>query len=92
MAETALVDNQALGRFEWCEQGRLAFADYRRRGEVLVIPHVEADVALRGTGAAGRLMQALAADVRSRGLKLTPVCSYAVAWFRRHPEAADLLA
>jgi predicted GNAT family acetyltransferase len=92
MAETALSDNEALSRFEWREQGRLVFADYRRRGEVLVIPHVEADLALRGTGAAGRLMQALADDVRARGLKLNPVCSYAVAWFRRHPEEADLLA
>ena len=92
MAEAAFIDNSALGRFEWREQGGLVVADYRRRGDILLIPHVEADLALRGTGAAGRLMQALADHARSGGLKLTPVCPYAAAWFRRHPQEADLLA
>ena len=92
MSETAFTDNPAHSRFEWRERGMLAFADYRRRGDVLVIPHVEADVALRGTGAAGRLMQALADHARSNGLKLTPICSYAVAWLGRHPKEADILA
>lgn len=91
-APGAVVDNAARGRFELVENGRLAFADYRRRGGVLVIPHVEADPALRGTGAAGRLMEGVAARLREAGLRAEPTCSYAQAWFRRHPEQADLLA
>ena len=90
MAE--VVDNAAEHRFELEEDGRLAFADYSRRGDTLVIPHVEADPALRGTGAAGRLMEGLLAQVRERGLKVTPLCSYAAAYMRRHREYADLLA
>lgn len=88
----AVVDNPARERFELVENGLLAFADYRRRGEVLIIPHVEADPALRGTGAATRLMEGVAAHVRAAGLRVAPTCSYAVAWFRRHPEQADLIA
>lgn len=80
-----------LSRFEWEEDGHVAFADYMRQGEVLVLPHVEAPPALRGTGAAGRLMEAVVAHARAEGLKLRPVCSYAVAWFARHLKDQDMV-
>lgn len=83
-------DNAALQRFEWTERGHTAFADYVRQGDVLILPHVEAPAALRGTGAAGRLMQAVTEHARAERLRLRPVCSYAVAWLNRHPEQADL--
>jgi uncharacterized protein len=73
-------------------QLRSVFADYAVQGETRVILHVEADPALRGTGAAGRFMQALAEHARAEGLKLAPRCSYAVAWLKRHPEFDDLKA
>jgi uncharacterized protein len=87
-----VTDNEQRQRFELVEQGLTAFADYRRSGEVLVLPHVEAPPALRGTGAAGRLMEGVAEHARDKGLKLHPVCPYAVAWLRRHPEHEDLIA
>ncbi len=68
------------------------FADYSVQGQTRTILHVEADPALRGTGASGRFMQALAEHARAEGLKLAPRCSYAVAWLKRHPEFDDLLA
>jgi len=85
-------DNTHAGRFEWREGGELAFADYRTRDGVFYIPHVEASPPLRGTGAAGRLMEAIVKNARDDGVKLFPTCSYAVAWFRRHPDANDVLA
>jgi uncharacterized protein len=85
-------DNPDQSRFEWTEKGLVAFADYFPARGALVIPHVEAPVALRGTGAADRLMAALAGHAREKGLKLMPTCGYAVAWFRRHRDAQDVLA
>ena len=79
-------------RYEMDEQGMTSWADYRRQGERLFIDHVESPPALRGTGAAGRLMAALAADARARNLKLTPICSYAAAWLQRSKEFHDLVA
>lgn len=73
-------------------QLRSVFADYAVQGSTRVILHVEADPALRGTGAAGKFMQALAEHARAEGLKLTPRCSYAVAWLKRHPEFDDVVA
>jgi len=86
-----MIDNRDRQRFELIENGRLVFADYRIRDGQCVLPHVEADPALRGTGAAGRLMQAIVAHARAENLTLVPRCPYAALWFRRHPEAADVL-
>jgi len=85
-------DNSAQQRLEWSENGYTAFATYRLEDSQLTIPHVEAPVPLRGTGAAGRLMEAVVAHAKERQLKIVPLCGYAVAWFKRHPEASDILA
>ena len=89
---SGVVDNAARSRFELEEDGRLAYADYRREGDVWVIPHVFADPALRGGGAAGRLMAGVMSAARAQGARVLPVCPYAAVWMRRHPETADLLA
>ncbi len=86
-----MIDNQDLHRFELEEKGRLVFANYRTHDGRYVLTHVEADPELRGTGAAARLMEAITAYARANGLKLVPRCSYAVAWFARHPEMGDLI-
>jgi predicted GNAT family acetyltransferase len=86
-----LRDNTAEGRFEMDEQGMTSWADYRMASGRLYIDHVEAPPALRGTGASGRLMAAVAAEARDRGLRITPICGYAAAWLRRSPEFRDLL-
>lgn len=86
-----VTDNTGLSRFELEENGAVAFANYRRQGTTLVIPHVEAPPALRGTGTAGRLMEGIVARARAEGFKVIPTCSYAAAWFRRNRSAADVL-
>jgi predicted GNAT family acetyltransferase len=74
------------------ENGAEAFADYRADSGRMIVPHVEAAHSLRGTGAAGRLMEGLVDAARQRGLKIVPLCPYADSWMRRHPETADLRA
>lgn len=88
---STVIDNEALRRFELEENGYTAFATYRRADEIVTIPHVESAIELRGKGTAGRLMDGIAALARENGFKIVPTCPYAVAWFRRHPEAADVL-
>ena len=86
-----LRNDQARSRYEMDEQGQTSWADYRLSGGRLYLDHVESPPGLRGTGAAGRLMAALAADVRAQGLRITPICGYAAAWLRRSHEFRDLL-
>jgi predicted GNAT family acetyltransferase len=86
-----VTDNTKLSRFELTEDGLTAFATYRRHANRVVIPHVEAPVPLRGKGTAGRLMEGIVGLARAEGFTIVPSCPYAAAWFRRHPENADVL-
>jgi predicted GNAT family acetyltransferase len=85
-------NNLERGRFELDVNGQVVFASYQRQGSALVIYHVEAPLPLRGTGAAGRLMEGIAENARQKGLKVVPLCGYAAAWIRRHKEYRDLLS
>ena len=62
-----------------------------RRG-VANIDHTFVDPSLRGQGAAGKLVQAAADQLRRRGMKAVLTCSYAKNGFGEHPEQGDLLA
>jgi predicted GNAT family acetyltransferase len=86
-----VIDNAARGRFELIIDGQTAYANYRREPGRLLIPYVEAPPALRGTGAAGRLMEGVLAQARMEGRKVVPICSYAAAYIRRHKPHHDLL-
>lgn len=79
-------------RYETEEQGLTSYADYRRDGQRLYIDYVFSPVPLRGTGASGRLMAAVAAEARRNHLKITPICGYAAAWLKRSSEFRDLVA
>lgn len=59
---------------------------------IVNIDHTYVDRALRDQGIADQLLHAAVRDIRARGMKVTPTCSYAAAWFERHPECADILA
>lgn len=76
-------DNEAKGRFEAGEGGKTVFADYRRTGHQLFIDHVEAPPHLRGTGAAGALMEEIVAYAEARDLSIVPICGYAAHWLAR---------
>ena len=73
-------------RFEITQDGHTAYADYRRDVTTLYIDYVFAPEALRGTGAAGRLMAAIMDYAQSEALTIVPICGYAVAWLKRHPK------
>lgn len=90
--EQKTIDNQAASRFELIEQGHTAYADYRKEGETLYLKYVFAPDALRGSGAAGRLMDGITGFARAEKLKIVPICGYAASWLRKHKEHHDLMA
>lgn len=75
------------------EEGRLVaeitFPEVRPG--VADIDHTFVDPSLRGQGAAGKLVQAAADQLRQRGMKAQLTCPYAKKWFGEHPEQSDLL-
>lgn len=87
-----LLDNEAEGRLELPVEGRTVYALYERRPGILVVAYVYAPPPLRGTGAAGRLMEGVAARARTEGRRIAATCGYAHRWLRLHPRYRDLLA
>lgn len=72
--------------------GHTAFAAYRIEGGHIVFYHTVVPEALEGRGIGSALVKGALEDVRSRGLKAVPLCSFVKGWIERHPEAQDLLA
>jgi len=60
--------------------------------DTIVVDHTYTPPEHRGKNIAFQLMQRTIDDARRDGIKIRPLCSYAVAQFRRHPDWADLLA
>ena len=87
-----LHDNTAASQYELDIDGQTVFARYRKSEGVLTIQWVESPPALRGTGAAGRLMKLVAAEAKARSWRVVPVCGYAAAWLRGSHEYRDLVA
>ena len=58
----------------------------------IIIDHTGVPPEYEGRGIAAKLVNRAIADAREQGFKITPLCSYVVAQFRRHPEWADLRA
>lgn len=54
------------------------------------INHTFVDDSLRGQGVAGDLLEAAASMLRQQHKKAYPTCSYAVKWFEKHIEYADI--
>lgn len=47
--------------------------------------------ALRGTGTASTLVQALVADARAKAYRIVPLCPYVRAQSLKHPEWSDVI-
>lgn len=57
----------------------------------LIIDHTEVPDAFRGQGVGLRLVSRAVEDARAAGKTVIPLCPFAAAQFRRHPEWADVL-
>lgn len=57
----------------------------------LIIDHTGVPDAFRGQGIGLKLVQRAVDDARSAGKTIIPLCPFAAAQFRRHPEWSDVL-
>jgi predicted GNAT family acetyltransferase len=94
------VDPEAIAREEGDSKGRYVFAadgaeaemTYSKAGEkLIIIDHTEVPGAFRGQGLGVALVVRAVADARAAGKYVLPLCPFAAAQFRRHPEWADVL-
>jgi predicted GNAT family acetyltransferase len=62
-----------------------------RDGGTVEIDHTFVSDKLRGGGVASRLMEHAYDEIKRRGGRAVPTCSYAVKWFDRHEDKRDIL-
>ena len=86
-----ITHNEADHTFEVWIDGYLSKLDYIQDGKNFVITHVGVHPELRGQGVAGRLVQVSLEYAKEKSLRVIPMCSYAAAYMRRHPEYAELM-
>ena len=85
-------DNPATSRFEMASGDAVAFVEYMRAGDRIVLIHTEVPEALSGRGVGSRLVRGTLEAVRTEGLKVVPRCEFVAAYIERHSEYRDLLA
>lgn len=73
--------------------GDIAEMTFSKVGEhMIIIDHTEVPDAFRGQGVGLSLVTRAVEDARAAGKKIIPLCPFANAQFRRHPEWADVLS
>jgi predicted GNAT family acetyltransferase len=82
--EGRFINRTDHNRFELHVGDHAATAAYRHTDDELYIDYVEAPPVLRGTGAAGALMENIVDFAQEKNLALRPVCGYAKKWLEKH--------
>lgn len=85
-----IINNESEKRFEVSVNGLLSKLDYLQDKDTFVITHVGVHPELRGQGVAGKLTKAGLEFAKAKSLRVIPMCSYATAYIRRHPQYAEL--
>lgn len=67
----------------------VTFPEYEE--DIVTIDHTYVDPSLRGQGVATELMRHAYEHIKANGKKARATCPYAISWFRRNPEAKDIL-
>ena len=78
-------------RFFTTVDGHEAEVGYEIQEGDLAILHTGVPDAVGGRGIAGDLNRAAFDFARAEGMTVRPLCAYAAAWVKRHPDYADLV-
>lgn len=87
------TETETKGRYTYSEPGReAAELTYSKLGETsIIIDHTGVPDAWRGEGIGLLLVARAVEDARAGAKTILPLCPFAAAQFRRHPEWADVL-
>ena len=87
-----VTNNEAQSRYELSTDAGTALAAYRLEGDTISFTHTEVPEEMEGRGVGGRLVAGALEDVRGRGLKVVPLCSFVQHYMKTHEDVRDLLA
>ncbi len=87
-----VVNNESKGQYELSTGSGTALAAYHLEGDKIRFTHTGVPEETEGEGVGTRLVAGALDDVRSRGLKVVPLCSFVRHYVDTHPDAQDLVA
>ena len=91
--EITYEETDTKGRYVYRENGgpeaELTFS--KAGPEMIIIDHTGVPDACRGQGVGLKLVSHAVEEARKAGVKIMPLCPFAAAQFKRHPEWADVL-
>ncbi|MEO1563306.1 MAG: GNAT family N-acetyltransferase [Pseudomonadota bacterium] len=91
--EITFEETDTKARFVYSENGgpeaELTFS--KAGPEMIIIDHTGVPDAYRGQGVGLRLVSRAVEKARKNNWKILPLCPFAAAQFKRHPEWADVL-
>ena len=87
MSDTIVTKNDQQSRYEAHIDGEFAgFADFRRDGDIVVMPHTEVFDAFGGKGVGSALARSALDDIASQNLTVRPDCTFIRGWLDKHPD------
>lgn len=89
--ELIITHEEQAHRFICTDAGHECTVEYERKNNVMDIYRTFVHPDLRGRGIAEKLMIAAIDYAQKSNFSIFPSCSYAVTYFRRHPECRDVL-
>jgi predicted GNAT family acetyltransferase len=85
-------DHPTMSRFEMVSGDVLAFVEYRRTGNRIVLTHTEVPEAMSGQGVGSKLVSGVLDVLRAEGAMVVPHCEFVAAFIERHPGYRSLIA
>ena len=85
-------DNPAMHRFEMTSGDAVAFVEYQRVGDRIILAHTEVPEAMSGQGVGSKLVAGVLDKIRSEGAKVVAQCEFVAAFMKRHPGYQSLAA
>ena len=90
--DVSVADNPSALRYElWLGDEVVGTIRYRPEGSTIVLVHTEVDADLEGRGLGSRLVAKALDDIRRRGLRAVPMCSFVRSYVAEHPEYGDVV-
>ena len=87
MDDYSFSDNRAGERFELKQAGKLAaHADYKLQDGAVVLTHTEVLPGNEGKGIGSKLAALVVDDLRKRGVRIVPQCSFMAKYIASHPD------
>lgn len=85
-------DVEAERRYELPVDGHLAYVEYNNDEGGRLVSKTLVPQELEGRGIGSRLARHVLADLRQKGLKILPTCTFFAAYIKKHPdEYGDLV-